>query len=73
MSGWGPNDLGYQEKTVELPERKKASELSQNEVAEMVFEMMISHRIMECRIEKSESRIKLLSSLMMQKGIDVPS
>lgn len=53
--------------------RKQASELSQSEVAELFFDMMINHRIMESRLEKAESRINMLSSLMMQKGIDIPS
>lgn len=55
-----------------IQERKTAKDLTQNEVAEMVFEMMISHRVMECRIEKLESRNSLLISLMMQKGINIP-
>lgn len=53
--------------------RKQASELSQSEVAELFFDMMVNHRIMESRLEKAENRINMLSSLMMQKGFNIPS
>lgn len=73
MGGTSFDDGGNVEKVEKKVERRKASDLSQNEVAEMVFDMMVNHRIMESRIEKTENRINLLSSLMMQKGIDIPS
>lgn len=53
--------------------RKQVSELSQSEIAELFFDMMINHRIMESRIEKTENRLNVLTSLMMQKGINIPS
>lgn len=62
-------DVPLTEKKVE---RRKASDLSQNEVAEMVFDMTINHRIMEMRLEKAENRINALTSLMMQKGFNIP-
>jgi|WetSurMetagenome_2_1015567.scaffolds.fasta_scaffold28182_4 hypothetical protein len=49
---------------------KKASDLSPNEVAEMVFDMMINHRIMESRIEKLENRLNtVLSNNFIKKDV----
>lgn len=50
--------------------RKQVSELSQSEIAEMFFDMMINHRIMESRIEKLESRLNtVLSNNFIKKDI----
>jgi len=72
MGGWSFNDLEGMEKKDVVQERKKPSDLSHSEIAEMVFEMMISHRVMSCRIEKAENRLNILTSLMMKKGISIP-
>jgi hypothetical protein len=61
------------EKPVAGITRKQVSELSQNEIAEMFFEMIINHRIMESRIEKLENGINVVSSLLLQKGFSIPS
>ena len=52
--------------------RKTASELTQNEVAEITFDMIVNHRMMEMRLEKAENRINALTSLMIQKGFNIP-
>ena len=51
-------------------ERKKASDFSQEEIAQMAFDMMINHRIMECRIEKLENRLNAaLGKNFIQKDL----
>lgn len=42
--------------------RKEAKDLGPSEIAEMVFDMMINHRIMESRIEKLENRLNTILS-----------
>jgi hypothetical protein len=64
---------GSKEVTPKTQSRKTAADFSQGEIAQMSFDMMINHRIMESRLEKLENRVNLLTSLMSQKGIHVPS
>lgn len=65
-----PEECGLSEK---VQVRKSAKDMGPGEIAEMVFEMVINHRIMESRLEKLENRVNILTSLMSQKGINVPS
>lgn len=70
MSGTSFDDGGNIEKVEKKVERRKASDLSQNEVAEMFFDMMVNHRIMESRIEKLETRLNtVLSNNFIKKDV----
>jgi len=79
LSDGGENlDLKKASEYTNIPPVKKckeAKDLGPAEIAEMVFDMMISHRIMETRIEKLESILlnipqadKKLSEYMMKAG-----